>query len=297
MVGATGIGKTQLAIGLATLLETDIISCDSRQFFGEMKIGTAAPSEEELSAVQHHFIGHLEVTDAYSIGKYEADAIPKINEIFKSKDIAILVGGSMMYEKAVIEGLNELPEANEHHQEKLVEIWKHEGLEKIQELLHKLDPEYFNVVDQANPRRLLRAVDVIWQSGRKYSEIISSRKPARSFDVVRIGVGAPREIIYARINQRVDAMLEKGLLQEAGHLKNFRNLVPLQTVGYTELFRYMDGEFTYEQAVEEIKKNTRRFAKRQLTWYRKERNIHWVDHQTAFLDSVSLLQQHNIISR
>jgi tRNA dimethylallyltransferase len=283
VVGTTGIGKTKLAIELAKHFNTEIISCDSRQFFSEMKIGTAAPSEDELSQAKHHFIGQLSVKDYYSIGQFEHNSLELLGQLFKKYDIVIMVGGSMMYEKAVIEGLNDLPEANEENQEKLETIWQTEGIEKLQEMLKDLDPEYYENVDIHNQRRLLRAIDVIWQTGKTYSENISHDKNPRNFQTIRIGIEAPRETVYERINLRVDKMMESGLLDEAKNLdalrksQEGRNLASLNTVGYSELFKYFDGEWDLDLAVSEIKKNSRRFAKRQLTWYRKEDNIHYIE--------------------
>ena len=205
-----------------------------------------------------------------------------------------MVGGSMMNQKAVIQGLNDLPEADEENQRKLEQIFNEEGIESVQKILEKLDPEYFNIVDKDNPRRLFRAIDVIWQTGKTYTENISVQLKQRDFEVIRIGISAPREIIYERINQRVDVMLENGLIDEARSLMDFRKYVALQTVGYSELFRYFDGEWNLDFAVEEIKKNSRRFAKRQLTWYRKETNIHWVNFENSMQESLSLLRNLNI---
>jgi len=291
IAGTTGIGKTRLAITVAKHYQTEIISCDSRQFFKEMKIGTAAPSAEELAEVPHHFIGHLSVTDSYSIGQYEVDALQKLEELFAIHEVVVMVGGSMMYEKAVTEGLNDLPEASAIHQEKLNEIWKNSGIEGLQQLLKQLDEIYFQQVDLDNPRRLLRAIDVIWQTGRPYSELISVPRKQRDFQVIRIGITAPREIIYNRINRRVEVMMESGLVEEARSLLPYQDLVPLKTVGYTELFRYFSGEWDLETAVSEIKKNSRRFAKRQLTWYRKENNIHWVNFEHSHEEALSLLEK------
>ncbi len=276
VVGPTGIGKTRLAIDLAKYFNTEIVSCDSRQFFKEMKIGTASPSEEELAEAPHHFIGNLSVQEYYSIGQYEEDALKKLNELFENHDTVILVGGSMMYEKAVIEGLNDLPEADEDNQKKLHEIFENEGIEKLQEILKELDPEYFEVVDFHNHRRLLRAIDVIWQTNNKYSELIAVSQDSRDFNTIRIGIEAPREELYDRINRRVDIMMEKGLLEEAKILEKFKHLTALKTVGYSELFKYFDGEWDLDFAVSEIKKNSRRYAKRQLTWYRKADDIHYL---------------------
>ena len=291
IIGSTGIGKTKLAIEMAKHFGTEIISCDSRQFFKEMKIGTATPTDEELAQAKHHFIGHLSVQDYYSIGQYEEDALEKIEEIFEENDFAVLVGGSMMYEKAVVEGLNDLPEANAENQEKLQKILDEEGLEKLQEILKNLDEEYYNVVHKENPRRLLRAIDVIWQTGRKYSEIIAEPKHKRDFKVIRIGITAPREIMYERINLRVDKMLEKGLIDEVKSLTEYQKLVPLQTVGYTEIFKYLEGTWDLDFAVEEIKKNSRRYAKRQETWNRKVENVTWLPYD------YSEEQLHEILSK
>ena len=294
IIGTTGIGKTKLAIEVAKYFETEIISCDSRQFFNEMKIGTATPSNEELAEVPHHFIGNLSVEDYYSIGQFEKEAIAKIEELFKHHEVVVLVGGSMMYEKAVIEGLNDLPEANEENQQKLEKIFREEGIGSLQKILADLDPEYFNIVDRDNPRRLFRAIDIIWQTGKTYTENISEQVKKRHFEVVRIGIEAPREVIYERINHRVDKMLADGLVNEVKSLLPFRNLISLRTVGYSELFRFFDDEWTLDFAVEEIKKNSRRFAKRQLTWYRKETDIHWVNFENSVQESLSLLSKLNI---
>ena len=294
IIGTTGIGKTKLAIEIAKHFETEIISCDYRQFFKEMTIGTATPSPEELAEVPHHFIGNLSVQDYYSIGQYEKEAIRKIEELFQKHDVVVLVGGSMMYEKAVIEGLHDLPEANDQNQRQLEQILEVDGIEKLQNLLKDLDLEYFNKVDKDNPRRLFRAIDIIWQTGKSYTQNISEQMNQRDFEVIRIGIQAPRETIYERINQRVDLMVENGLLKEAESFIPFKNNLALQTVGYSELFKYFDGTWTLDFALEEIKKNSRRFAKRQLTWYRKEENINWVNFENSVQESLSLFNTLNI---
>lgn len=294
IIGTTGIGKTRLAIDIARHLGTEIISCDSRQFFKEMKIGTAAPTSEELKEVQHHFIGNLSAEEYYSIGQFEIDALKKLDELFQKYENVVMVGGSMMYEKAVIEGLNDLPEANTENQEKLEEIWQKEGLDGLKLILRDHDKDYFETVDQENPRRLLRAIDVIWQTGQKYSDLISEPKAQRNFQTIRIGIEAPREIIYERINSRVDKMIEDGLVEEVKSLIKLKENVALQTVGYTEIFKYLVGEWDLDFAVSEIKKNSRRFAKRQLTWYRKEENIHWVSFQNSKEEALSLLNNFGI---
>lgn len=290
ILGTTGIGKTKLAIEIAKHFNTEIVSCDSRQFFKEMNIGTATPSPEELTEVPHHFIGNLSVQDYYSIGQFEKEAIKKIGELFEKNEVVVMVGGSMMYEKAVLEGLNDLPVAYAENQEKLERIFADEGIESLQKLLQNLDPDYFNIVDQDNPRRLFRAIDIIWQTQKTYTENIAQHVNKRDFDSIRIGIEAPREIIYDRINLRVDQMVKAGLLREAESLIPYKNNLALQTVGYSELFKYFDGMWTLDFALEEIKKNSRRFAKRQLTWYRKEENIHWVNYENPVEQSLIYLK-------
>ena len=291
IVGTTGIGKTRLAIDLANHLDTEIISCDSRQFYKEMKIGTAMPTDEELAEAKHHFVGNLSVNDYYSIGLFEEEALQKLDEIFARKDVAIMVGGSGMYEKAVVEGMNDLPVADEENQQKLISIFENEGVEVLQKMLEELDPDYFSVVDKDNPRRLFRAIDIIWQTNKTYTENLSTPKNKRNFETIRIGIDAPREVIYERINLRVDKMMENGLLEEARGLIADRDKVALQTVGYSELFRYFDGEWDLDFAIEEIKKNSRRYTKRQTTWNRKLENVNWVNYDNSLQEALSLLNK------
>ena len=291
IIGSTGIGKTRLAIDLAKHLNTEIVSCDSRQFYKEMKIGTAMPTDEELAEAKHHFVGNLSVNDYYSIGLFEEEALQKLDEIFARKNVAIMVGGSGMYEKAVVEGMNDLPVADEENQQKLISIFENEGVEVLQNMLEELDPDYFSVVDKDNPRRLFRAIDIIWQTNKTYTENLSTPKAKRDFETFRIGIDAPRVIIYERINLRVDKMMENGLLEEAKALIANRDKVALQTVGYSELFRYFDGEWDLAFAVSEIKKNSRRYAKRQITWNRKLENVNWVNYDNSLQEALSLLNK------
>ena len=291
IIGSTGIGKTRLAIDLAKHLNTEIVSCDSRQFYKEMKIGTAMPTDEELAEAKHHFVGNLSVNDYYSIGLFEEQALQKLDEIFARKNVAIMVGGSGMYEKAVVEGMNDLPVADEENQQKLISIFENEGVEVLQKMLEELDPDYFSVVDKDNPRRLFRAIDIIWQTNKTYTENLSTPKAKRDFETFRIGIDAPREVIYERINLRVDKMMENGLLEEARGLIADRDRVALQTVGYSELFRYFDGEWDLDFAVSEIKKNSRRYAKRQTTWNRKLENVNWVHYDNSLQEALSLLSK------
>ena len=293
IVGPTGIGKTRLAILAAQHLGTEILSCDARQFFKEMPIGTAAPDEDELAQARHHFIGNLSVADEYSIGQYETDALKKLEDLFQKYDDVVLVGGSGMYEKALTEGLNDLPQANEENQNKLQEIYENEGIEALQKLLKEADEGYYNSVDRENPRRLTRAIDIIWQTGKSYSQNIVKPLDKRGFEVIRIGISADRETIYNRINRRVDIMMEKGLLKEAENLLPYRNQTALQTVGYTELFKYLDGEWSLDFAISEIKKNSRRYAKRQLTWLRKLDNIYWINYDYSLEELKEFLKKFN----
>ena len=295
VVGPTGIGKTKLAIEIAQRFGTEIVSCDARQFFKEMPIGTAMPDKEELAAAPHHFIANLSIQDDYSIGKYEKDALNKLDELFQKYEVVIMVGGSGMYERAVIDGLDKLPEANAENIKKLEAILESECIVKLQELLKEADPLYYDKADTENPRRLLRALDIFWQTGSPYSELLNKSRIERNFDVIRIGIEAPREVLYDRINRRVDIMMEKGLLKEATLLYLFREKTALQTVGYSELFKYMDGEWTLDFAVEEIKKNSRRYSKRQLTWYRKAEDIHYLQLGYTEEDLENLLQQLSLL--
>ena len=254
IVGPTGIGKTRLAILAAQHLGTEILSCDARQFFKEMPIGTAAPDENELAQARHHFIGNLSVANEYSIGQYETDALKKLEDLFQKYDDVVLAGGSGMYEKALTEGLNDLPQANEENQKKLQEIYENQGIEALQKLLKESDEDYHNIVDRENPRRLARALDIIWQTGKPYSQNIVKPLDKRDFEVIRIGISADRETIYDRINRRVDIMMEKGLLKEAENLLPYRNQTALQTVGYTELFKYLDGEWCLDLPSPKLRK-------------------------------------------
>lgn len=282
VVGPTGIGKTKLSIALAQHLHTEILSCDSRQFFAEMPIGTAAPTAPELAKVPHHFIGNLSVKDDYSIGQYEKEALAKTQKLFETYDTLVVVGGSGMYEKALLEGLNDLPESNEANVSQLNNLYENRGIEALQSLLKDLDFEYYSQIDVQNPRRLIRAIDVIWQTNTPFSTLILASKNQRNFSHIRVGIDAPREIIYDRINHRVDAMIENGLLDEVKSLICFREKTALKTVAYTEIFQYLDGILNWEDCVEEMKKNSRRFAKRQLTWYRKDSKIIWMNYNSPW---------------
>ena len=278
VVGPTAIGKTKLAILLAQYYDTEIISADSRQFFKEMNIGTAVPTNEELNQAKHHFIQHKNISEPYSVGDFERDAIEKLSYLFKTNEVVIMVGGSGLYVNAVTDGLNSFPTIKADVREALNFELKEHGIEYLQQKLERLDPVYFNKVDIHNPQRVIRALEVTIGSGKPYSSFIDKPKAERGFRVITVGIKADRAIIYDRINHRVNLMLTAGLLEEAKEVLPYRNYNALQTVGYKELFNFFDDQCTLEFAISEIKKNTRRFAKRQLTWFLKNENTFWFDY-------------------
>lgn len=275
ITGPTAIGKTGLAVFLAKQLQTQIISFDSRQFYKEMKIGTAVPTDEELAEVPHHFIQNLSIHDEYSVGDFERDALRKIEELFQKYDFVVMVGGSGLYEKAVTEGLDVFPEVDASIREKLISEFNEFGIEKLQKELKISDPEYYEKADIQNPHRIIRALEICRETGKTFSSFRKNNLNPRDFNVIKIGLELPRNEIYERINQRVDLMMNAGLLDEVKSLYKFKELNSLQTVGYRELFDYLDEKISLDFAVEEIKKNTRRYAKRQLTWYRKDEKVKW----------------------
>lgn len=277
VIGPTAIGKTALSIQLAQHFNSAIISCDSRQFYKEMKVGTAVPSEEELNAVPHHFIQNRSVFENYSVGQFEKDGLKKIQELFLDNNIVIMVGGSGLYAKAILEGLDDFPTIEPEIRIQLNNKLNTEGIESLQEQLKELDIISYNTIEIQNPHRLIRALEICLGSGKPYSSFKNKGKVKRNFIPIKIGLTADREILYDRINKRVDLMLDQGLIEEAKNLHPHKNLNALQTVGYKELFNYYDGNYSLEFAIEEIKKNTRRFAKRQITWNKKDTAIHWFD--------------------
>ncbi|APQ19154.1 tRNA (adenosine(37)-N6)-dimethylallyltransferase MiaA [Maribacter hydrothermalis] len=278
VVGPTAIGKTKLAILLAQHFKTEIISADSRQFFTEMNIGTAVPNLDELSQTKHHFIQHKSITEQYTVGDFEREAIQKLSDIFKVHDVVIMVGGSGLYVNAVTDGLNNFPNVDPSIRENLNTELAENGIEALQMKLKQLDPVYFEKVDIYNPQRVIRALEVTIGSGSAYSSFLNKPKAERAFKVLSIGLKAERPLIYERINHRVDLMVESGLLDEAKNLIKYKDYNALQTVGYKELFKYFDGEWKLDFAISEIKKNTRRFAKRQLTWFLRNKDTKWVEH-------------------
>ncbi|MCX2493392.1 tRNA (adenosine(37)-N6)-dimethylallyltransferase MiaA [Pedobacter sp. PF22-3] len=277
VVGPTAIGKTALAIQLAQHFGTEIISADSRQFFKEMAIGTAKPNAAELAAVKHHFIDSHTVKELFSTGDFEVQGLKKLEEIFQNHDLAIMVGGSGLYVNALINGLDEMPDIDLSIREKLNKQFEEEGLAVIQSQLAELDPEYFAKVDQQNPQRMIRGLEVYLSTGQKLSSMLSATKKERPFNIIKVGLNTDRAILYDRINSRVDQMMADGLVDEVKSLISFRKYNALNTVGYSEFFDYLDGKLTLADAVAAIKQNTRRFAKRQLTWFRKDEEINWFE--------------------
>jgi len=291
IIGPTAIGKTSLAIALSKKYSAPILSSDSRQFYKEMHIGTAVPSEEELSAAPHFFIQHKSIEDNYSVGDFEREAMAFLNNHFLKNDVAIMVGGSGLYTDAVCKGLDKFPEVPNHIRADLNESLAHFGLEKLTNKLKELDPKTFHQIAIDNPVRVIRALEVCLASGKPYSSFLNQPKKKRLFLVHTINISAPRDTLYERINLRVDLMIKNGLEEEVWGLFDQKKLNALNTVGYKELFNYMEGKITRETAIEEIKKNTRRFAKRQLTWNRKNTEALVVNYQNALEESMTYLDK------
>ncbi len=277
LVGPTAIGKTDLAIHMAQYFGTEIISADSRQIFKEMSIGTAKPSSQDLSLVNHHFINSHSINQDFSVGHFEKEGLALLTEIFKSHQIAILVGGSGLYVNAITQGFDDLPMAPPALRAQLNDAFSEKGISYLQEDLQKLDPEYYDEVDINNPQRLIRALEVCLHTGAKFSAFRKNQEKKRPFQIIKIGLKMEREALYARINQRVDLMMDAGLLEEVQALLPYRHLNALQTVGYQEIFDYLDGKCSLPNAVSQIKQNTRRFAKRQITWFNRDPEIHWFE--------------------
>ncbi len=287
VVGPTAIGKTTLAIQIAKHFTTEIISSDSRQFYKEMAIGTAVPSKEELVEITHHFIQYRSIFEEYSVGDFERDALKLLDTLFETNNVIVMVGGSGLYIDAVIKGLDKFPEVPVNIIEDLKTEFETQGIVPLQKELLEKDPNYYKKVDLQNHHRIIRALGVCRSQKHPYSSFLNTGKEPRKFKTLCIGLTAERAIIYKRINQRVDIMMNEGLENEARNLYPNKELNALQTVGYRELFNYFDGEYTKEFAIEEIKKNTRRFAKRQGTWFRKNASINWFDYKTNFSEIIN----------
>lgn len=275
LLGPTGVGKTDLSITLSYAFDAPILSADSRQFYCEMRIGTATPSSQILNTAPHHFIGNKSIKERYSCGMFELDALELLQDIYKTHTSAMLVGGSGLYIDSVCNGIDDFPSPDINLRKELYQQLANEGIESIKKQLQLLDPEYYNQVDQFNTQRLLKALEVCLQTGRPYSSFRTQPNKPRPFNTIKIGLNRTREELYQRINDRVDDMLAEGLLAEVKGLYEFKHLNSLNTVGYKEIFDFMDGKITIEEAVELIKRNSRRYAKRQITWWARDKDITW----------------------
>ena len=281
VVGATGSGKTDLSLRLATHFAAPILSTDSRQVYRGIPIGTAQPTAEQLAAVEHHFIASHSLTDNFNCGEYETQALACLEALFRKHDVVVAVGGSGLYIQALCEGMDDLPQADEELRQSLMERLQGEGIESLLADLEHLDPEYYTQIDRQNPSRVLRAVEVCLQTGQPYSSLRTGERRKRDFRIVKVGIDWDREVLYDRINRRVDMMIDEGLEAEARSVYHLRQLNSLQTVGYREMFEYFDGKISREEAIELIKRNSRRYAKRQMTWFRRDSEIRWFSPEEA----------------
>jgi tRNA dimethylallyltransferase len=275
--GPTGVGKTEIAIELALRLGCEIISCDSRQFYREMPVGTAAPDKEQLARVRHHFIGFLSVKDYYSISIFERDVLALLPSLFDKSHVAVMTGGSMLYMDAVCRGMDDIPDTDPAVRQKFIEMYRREGIGGLRLALRLLDPDHYAKVDLHNPRRMMRALEISESSGKPYSSFLTAPQRERDFRIIKAGLTRERSDLFHRIDQRVDRMIEAGLEQEAASLLEYRGLNALNTVGYREMFSFFDGLVNREQAIALIKRNTRRYARKQLTWWNRDKEIQWFD--------------------
>ena len=295
VVGPTAIGKTALAIELAKYFNTEITSCDSRQFYKEMEIGTAVPNSEELKAAKHHFIQNKSIHNNYNVGDYEREVLPHLDTLFQQNNIQIVVGGSGLYVDAILKGFDSFPDVDENIRTEIEQKYDELGIEYLQNQLEKLDPEYYQKLNEENPQtlvnqqRMKRFVGVSMSSGKPYSSFLNKNEGQRNFTPILIGLEADREEMYERINKRVDIMMLNGLLKEVKDLYTNKDLNALQTVGYREIFSFFEGEFDLTFAIEEIKKNTRRFAKRQMTWFKRNENTKWFDYKTNISEIINYI--------
>ena len=290
ILGPTGVGKTDIAIDIALHFNSEIISADSRQFYKEMVIGTAPPSPEQLSSVKHHFVGFLPVEEYYSASIFERAVLDLLQTLFSKNDIAVMVGGSTLYVDAVCNGIDDIPDVQPEIREKYQQMFKDEGIEGLRLALKITDPSHYEKVDLKNPRRLMRALEICESTGRPYSSFLTGKKRERDFDIIKIGITRQRENLYNRINARVDKMVEAGLEEEARRLYPKRDLTALNTVGYKEFFEYFDGKISRETAIDLIKRDSRRYAKRQMTWWGNRDDIHWFNADDNNMEIISFVE-------
>ena len=275
LIGPTGVGKTELSLSIAEHFKTCIVSADSRQLYADLKIGTAAPTPDQLARVPHHFVGTLRLTDYYSAAQYEAEVMVKLEELFQQNDVVVLTGGSMMYVDAICKGFDDIPTVDKETRELMIQRYEEEGLEKLCSELKLLDPEYYQIVDLKNPKRVIHALEICYMTGKTYTSFRTREIKKRPFRIIKIGLTREREELYNRINRRVDEMIEKGLLEEARSVAEYKHLNSLNTVGYKEIFKYIDGEWPLDFAIEKIKQNSRIYSRKQMTWFKRDTEISW----------------------
>lgn len=275
LIGPTGVGKTELSLRLAEHYHTCIISADSRQLYADLKIGTAAPTPEQLQRVQHHLVGTLQLTDYYSAAQYEAEVLNLLDTLFIEHDTVVLTGGSMMYVDAVCKGIDDIPTVDTETRQLMLQRYETEGLEQLCAELKLLDPEYYKIVDLKNPKRVIHALEICYMTGKTYTSFRTQQKKERPFRIVKIGLTRDREELYDRINRRVDLMVEDGLIEEAKRVYPHRALNSLNTVGYKEIFKYLDGDWTLPFAIDKIKQNSRIYSRKQMTWFKRDEEIRW----------------------
>lgn len=275
LIGPTGVGKTELSLRLAETFHTCILSADSRQLYADLKIGTAAPTAAQLQRVKHYFVGTLGLTEYYSAAQYEAEVLKLLDTLFEEKEVVLLTGGSMMYVDAVCKGIDDIPTVDNETRQLMLRRYESEGLEQLCAELKLLDPEYYRIVDLKNPKRVIHALEICYMTGRTYTSFRTCNTKERPFRILKIGLTRPREELYARINQRVDQMMAEGLLEEARRVYPHKDYNALNTVGYKELFKYLEGEWTLDFAIEKIKQNSRIYSRKQMTWFKRDADIHW----------------------
>lgn len=275
LIGPTGVGKTELSLDIAEKFKSPIISADSRQLYADIKIGTAAPTEEQQKRVKHYFVGTLKLTDYYSAAQYELEVMKLLDELFLKHDTIILTGGSMMYIDAICKGIDDIPTVDNETREMMMDKYEREGLENLCAELKLLDPEYYSIVDLKNPKRVIHALEICYMTGKTYTSFRTGNKKERPFNIIKIGLKRDREELYERINRRVDMMIEEGLVDEVKSVYQYKNLNSLNTVGYKEIIQYLDGNCTLDFAIEKIKQNSRIYSRKQMTWFKRDTDIAW----------------------
>lgn len=275
LIGPTGVGKTELSLRLAETFQTSIVSADSRQLYAELKIGTAAPTPDQLKRVPHQLVGTLHLTDYYSAAQYETEALEILEKLFTQHEVVILTGGSMMYVDAICKGIDDIPTVDAETRQLMLQKYEEEGLEQLCAELRLLDPEYYRIVDLKNPKRVIHALEICYMTGRTYTSFRTQQKKQRPFRILKVGLTRDREELYDRINRRVDQMMEEGLLEEVRSVLSYRHLNSLNTVGYKELFKYLDGEWELSFAIDKIKQNSRIYSRKQMTWFKRDEEIKW----------------------